>query len=384
MVALGVALAVTGAGGTAVAHYDPFGPPNAHAQGGSDRPGGRTRGARRVRRDAKAVRGNDLTPPKVELTRVGSARKVSSSSPPPQQPVDPSSVQTSAPASTPAGDSFLEPAPTSSPDPESTSPPALEPTPSPAPGSEAVQEGLLFNGTRIKDFWLLQAAPDAITEAPDPAGSEKTVLDFTVKNSDVYPITPSENPRAQALSPLIIEPGMEFWTSFKFFLPENFPETFGTPTVWNGKWVLLYGVYGRPFAGSSPFAISVRPFKGQGLGIGWQRNKTYGVDNPWVMPMKKNQWITVLTHERFGTDGWVEMWVNGQQITFFEPGGFDYYNPNHEAPTQRLEMKTMDSSNDESSNYVKISNYREVEMFESGSVYFDGLKVGETRASVGG
>ena len=249
---------------------------------------------------------------------------------------------------------------------------------------ETAQDTPLFSGIHTGDFSLLQQAPGAITEVADPLGGEKTVLKFNVNNNDVYPITPTENPRAQAMSPEFIEDGMEFWTSFKFLLPESFPDTFHSPTVWNGTWVSLYSVYGPPFAGSSPLSLSVRPFKGKGLGIGWQRNATYGTDNAWVMPLKKNQWVSVLTHERFGTDGWVEMWVDGQQVTFFEPGSFDYYNPNDEAPTQRLEMATMDSSNDESPNYVKISNYREAGMFESGAVYFDGLKVGETRASVGG
>ena len=154
--------------------------------------------------------------------------------------------------------------------------------------------------------------------------------------------------------------------------------------VWNGSWLKLYEIYGAPFDGTAPVGLSIRSFKGTGLGIGWQRNSTYGTDSPWVMPLVKNQWVTILTHERFATDGWVEMWVNGQRITFFDPSGFDYYNPNKEAPTQRLEMATMDSSNNESPNYAKISSYRDAGMFDSLSVYFSGLKIGTTRASVDG
>ncbi len=102
------------------------------------------------------------------------------------------------------------------------------------------------------------------------------------------------------------------------------------------------------------------------------------------MPLVKERWVTVLTHERFATDGWVEMWIDGKRVTFFDPSGFDYYNPNNVAPTQRLEMATMDSSNNERPNYAKISNYRDVGMFDSLTVYFSGLQIGTTRASVDG
>lgn len=359
LLALGFVLAATGGGDTAAARNDSIALTSAHA-----------------RREIKTKRNQAPAAARAQRVGIGAARKVASAWRPQQESSGshPFPASTSTPNSTP-----WNPA-SSSETKEST----LTPEPVSESDPETAPDTPIFNGRHPGDFWLLQGAPDSITDAPDPAGSEDTVLKFTVNNQDVYPITPTKNPRAQALSPRFIEEGMEVWTSFSFFLPESFPDSFHSPTVWNGTWVQLYEIYGPPFAGDGPVGISIRPFKGKGLGIGWQRNHTYGTDNPWVMPLKKSQWITVLTHERFATDGWVEMWVNGQQITFFEPEGFDYYNPNHEAPTQRLEMATMDSSNDEGSNYAKISNYREVGMFESGTVYFSGLEVGETRASVGG
>ena len=71
------------------------------------------------------------------------------------------------------------------------------PTPTPEPAPEPAEDIPLFSASRPKDFWLLQAAPGAITEAPDPAGSGETVLRFTVNNQDVYPATPTEDPRAK-------------------------------------------------------------------------------------------------------------------------------------------------------------------------------------------
>jgi hypothetical protein len=218
--------------------------------------------------------------------------------------------------------------------------------------------GLLFDGSHISDFALLQEAPGAIREVSDPAGSGETSFQATVNDRDVAPITPTENPRAQALSPPIIDNGDELWLATKFMLPPNLPTVDG--------WMSLVSIYGAPFNGSSPWQIEVCGSK-----IQWMRNGSYGYDVPWSMPLVKGQWVSVLLHERFAGDGWVEMWINGQQVDFF----------GREA---RLAMKTMDSSNNQGANSAKIMQYREAGMFESASVFFGPLKLGLTRESVGG
>jgi Polysaccharide lyase len=215
---------------------------------------------------------------------------------------------------------------------------------------------------------LLHEAPNAITEVPNPLGGGETVFKFTVGDDDVAPITPTENPRAEALSPALIEPGSEIWLKTKFMLPENFPSVPG--------WMSLVSIYGPPFNGPSPWRIGV----GEG-GIQWQRNGTYGYDIPWQIPLVREKWVTVLLHERFATDGWVEMWIDGQAIAFFSQGT---YNPSNHPPTGRLEMATADSSNNGGPDAAKIMQYREVGMFETATVYFGSLQVGKTRASVGG
>ncbi|HEX4731148.1 MAG TPA: hypothetical protein VH299_07750, partial [Solirubrobacterales bacterium] len=77
----------------------------------------------------------------------------------------------------------------------------------------------LFSGTRISSFAMNQSAPGAISEVANPTGGKATALQMTVANSDVYPITPTDNPRAQLLSPNLFNPGDEFWWHSKFFLP---------------------------------------------------------------------------------------------------------------------------------------------------------------------
>lgn len=216
---------------------------------------------------------------------------------------------------------------------------------------------LLFDGSHISDFDLVQAAPNAIQEVPDPTGSGETAMEMTVNDGDVAPITPTDNPRAQELSPPIIEAGDEFWLQTKFLIPQNFPSVHG--------WLSLVSVYGAPFEGSSPWQIEV-----SGNELMWMRNGTYNWDVPWRMPLVKGSWVSVLTHERFAHDGWVEMWIDGQQVEFF-------------GSESRLQMQTMDSSNDAGANAAKIMQYRERGMFNTGSIYFGPLKLGTTRSSVG-
>jgi Polysaccharide lyase len=267
-----------------------------------------------------------------------------------------------------------EPPPKSEPEP----PPKSEPEPPPKvdPGEPVEEptppatptEAPFFEGAEIDDFELIQAAPMAITEVLDPLGSGETVLKMTVDEEDVAPVTPTDNPRAQALSPDVIENGDEFWLKTKFLLPQNFPEVDG--------WMSLVSIYGPPFNSSSPWQIEVI-----GNHLEWTRNRTYGFDVPWEVPLRKGVWVTLLTHERFATDGWVEMWIDGQPVTFFPGGG---YNPSNHAATTKLEMQTMDSSNNGGGNSAKIMQYREAGMFDTGTVYFGALTLGETRESVEG
>ncbi len=242
--------------------------------------------------------------------------------------------------------------------------------PSPAKAAAPLPSGVLFRGAQPSDFWLAQSAPGAITTAPDPAGSGESVIKMTVGDGDVYPITPTENPRAELLSPNNIVSGQEFWWSAKFFLPAEFPSS--TPNFVT----LLQGPYGPPWRGTPPFHIEVN-----GSSIRWQRNATYNWDIPWEMPLVRGQWTSVMVHEMFGPQGWIELWINGQPITFFSHTS---YNPNHVAPTQHLGMQTMDSSNNGAPNSIYLQQYRKKGMFSSLTVFQGPLTIGTSRESVGG
>jgi hypothetical protein len=260
-----------------------------------------------------------------------------------------------------------EPEPAPEPSPEPLPPP---PTTSPPPVTSGGGSELIFSAFHLSEFWLLQSAPGAITEAPDPAGSSQTVFKLVVGDGDVYPITPTENPRAEMLSPSTIESGDEFWWSAKFFLPSDFPSSIP------GWMNVMQGPYGSPFDGPPPWHIELN-----GTHIQWMRNGTYNWDVPWQMPLVKSKWVNVMVHERFARDGWIEMWIDGQPITFFGSGTYD---PNGVAPTTRLAMETMDSSNDGATNSIYLQSYRKVGMFPSLTSYEGPMRIGTSRASVGG
>jgi outer membrane biosynthesis protein TonB len=249
--------------------------------------------------------------------------------------------------------------------PATEQPKTEKPTEPTQPGSPS---DLLFRGTKIRDFKLNQSAPGAVTEVPDPAGSGQQVLQMTVKNSDVAPVTPTSDPRAQLLSPSIITPGEEFWWSGKFYLPSSFP------TSVPGWLTVMEGPYGEPFDGTPPWHLEVN-----GSSLRWQRNGTYGYDVPWQIPVPRASWTSVLVHERFGSDGWVEMWVNGQQVTFFGSGSI---NTRKEAQTTKLSMATRDHSNDGGPNFTVIQSYRKAGMFDSVTLFQGPMAIGKTRASV--
>jgi hypothetical protein len=294
----------------------------------------------------------------------GSTTPPETTTPPPTGTTTPPSTGTTTPPPTgtitPPSTGTTTPPPTGT-----TTPPTETAPPSTNPASE-----LLFSGSRLRDFALLQEAPNAITEVADPLGSGESVLKMTVNDTDVAPITPTENPRAQALSPNIVNQGQEYWLSTKFLIPSDFPAS--VP-----GWMSLVSIYGAPFGGSSPWQVEI-----VGNNLQWMRNSSYGYDAPWQTPLVRGRWTTILLHERFASDGFVEMWVNGAPVTFFSSGSS--YNPSHRAATQHLEMKTVDSSNNGGANAAKIMQYRKVGIFQTATVYFGALKVGKSRASVGG
>jgi hypothetical protein len=236
-----------------------------------------------------------------------------------------------------------------------------------APGRQA-PEAPRFSGSTVGAFPMTYAAPGAIAEVPDPLGAGRNVLKMTVHDRDVYPITPTDNPRAGLVSPNLLQHGMEVWFATEFLVPNRYPR------VPAGGWVSLMSFYGPPFHNSSPWQLELA-----GRNLQWQRNSTYDFDIPFKQPLRRGQWVSVLMHERFDRHGFVELWIDGEPIEFFDG---DTYNPHRIAPTRRLKMATRDQSNNRGPNSARIAQYRRAGMFNVGTLYFGPLRVGPTRASV--
>jgi Polysaccharide lyase len=223
----------------------------------------------------------------------------------------------------------------------------------------------VFAGEEVEDYSYIEEAEEGrISEVLDPLGSGETVFSFKVLDGDVYPKTSTENPRAKLEAPVLLVEGSEIWLRWAFLLPEDFPD------VPEGGWVMLVDYWGAPFLDAAPWKIAIN-----GDTIRFQRNSTYDYDVAFSMPVTKGQWISGLTHLVFSEGGSLEMWIDGEQVIFFDPSQAFVYNPSKIAPTVKLEMATRDFSVSEGPVGPSISQYRKVGMFEEATVYFKPLEM---------
>lgn len=233
--------------------------------------------------------------------------------------------------------------------------PATEPEPTPAPKAD------IFAGAAVKDFsYIEQGHVGAISEVIDPQAG--AALKFDVLDSDVYPKTATENPRAKLSAPATLKiGGPEFWLRSRFMIPADFPSL--TP----GGWLTLVDVYGPPASGSAAVKVGLGNDAGTGDWIGWEQDEAHKWARAWSQPLKRGHWYDLLWHEKLATTGGlIEMWLDGEQVV--SKTGYATAGPSHSGGP----------------NSPAISQYRKHGMFTEGSVYYSGLWVGSTRASVGG
>jgi hypothetical protein len=244
-------------------------------------------------------------------------------------------------------------------------------------------EELLFEGAFLSDFETLQQCVEGrARQVENPLGNRKRVMVFEPRESDVASNEECEGaaaqPTAVSTSPAFIEPGAEFWLRARLLIP--------TDLEWlePGELVRLIDISDPDAAGLSPWRLEAGPL-GEGFpttSFVHRRNATFGFDIPWAQPLVANEWVEVLLHEKFAAEGFVEEWFNGEQERFFAPPTI--FDPNGEEETTRLEMATMDASNEGGLNAVTIGQVHPPGEFEATPIYFDYVKLGETRESVGG
>lgn len=190
------------------------------------------------------------------------------------------------------------------------------------------------------------------------------VLRFEAFNSDVFPMTPTYNPRAQLVTPLRVRRGQQFWESYQVYLPQNFPVA-RTYKSWIG---LGSPAYGAPWAGSPGvgLAITSGDFR-------FQRNqyasRPYQI--VWQMPVVLGRWVRFTWHILFSTHGFTQLYVNNTPVELADS--------NSQSTT--LPMSVLDPSDDIGPWYSQLSVYYEHNTFPKLTIYFKDFRIATTEAA---
>ena len=184
---------------------------------------------------------------------------------------------------------------------------------------------------------------------------------FNVYDTDVYPCTSTQNPRAQIGSSNFIKEGDEYWVAFSVYFPTNLPDV--TPY----DWVVIQSFYGSPGGGSGPTHFV----------LGWDGRLGKTVlsypETGLAIPLVRGQWLDLMAHVKFSKNpslGWVEVYYNGVQQKL--PA----------CNCMRMVKQTINSETT-SALHSKLAFYRKAGMWPGAvSVFFDRHRVGLTRASV--
>jgi hypothetical protein len=245
---------------------------------------------------------------------------------------------------------------------------------SPGDGPPSDQGTVLWNGDlaggSLDQYTVQACAPDRTQVVRDPLGRNRNALKFTVRDTDVKPCSPTENPRAQALSPPILRDGGEYWVGWALLVPNDFPRS----TVPGDNWINVGAVYGPPFDGSGPNALNINTTPGREK-FYFRRNATGGYQEHWQIPLVRGRWVDFAIRLKMSHDasvGFREQWVNtgsGWAQSLFEG-------------RRRLHMETLDESNDDGANFSKIGLYYRRGLFDGASLYFAAHKVGTSFSSI--
>jgi hypothetical protein len=209
-------------------------------------------------------------------------------------------------------------------------------------------------------------ASDRTAVVRDPRGVDRNAIRFTVRNSDVSPCTPSENPRAQALSPDILEPGRTYWIGWSVLVPRDFPST----SRKGDNWISLGSIYGPPADGPSGTGIKMDATPGKER-FYFRRDARYGFDEPWSMPLVRGRWVDFVVHVRLSrkaSEGFREQWVN-------DGSGWRQSRFHGE---RRLHTVTLGAANGGGPNVSKVSLYYRRGLMKVGTLYFADHRIGTT------
>jgi hypothetical protein len=242
-----------------------------------------------------------------------------------------------------------------------------------AAGTSTPAGQVLFNGSSKSAWHDESASANRIVAAPETTfaaaaaidGDSDPALQFTADNGDVYPLTPTGNPRAQLSTPTgIVRQGTPFWESYEFYLPLNFPvsETYG-------GWVALGSpFYGAPSAGTPPTEISLNNGEIRFMRDGHAPSP---YQTAWEEPIVLGQWIRITWHIMPSTNGWVQLYVNGVPVSLY----------NGSTSSTTLDMPLVDPTNDVGPWYSQMSVYYKLNEFSALTIDFRDFKIATTQTA---
>jgi hypothetical protein len=235
--------------------------------------------------------------------------------------------------------------------------------PAAAAAHDAPRSGLLFNGTNKRAWAFDQSATSTrIRKVQNPTGPG-AALRFQTYNGDVFPLTPTANPRAQLVTPLQVRPGNEFWESYEVYVPPNFPLT-ASHHGWIG---LGSPAFGAPFAGSPSVGLEI--VNGD---FRFQRNGY--ATNPWQIawqtPLVLGHWIRFTWHVLLSQSGYVQLYMNNQQLELADGT----------TKSTTLYMPVIDQTNYLGPWYSQLSVYYKHNTFPHVTLYFRAFRIATTEA----
>jgi hypothetical protein len=179
-----------------------------------------------------------------------------------------------------------------------------------------------FETGDLSQWSLNQSCPDGVTVVNNPVREGNYAAKFTVDDTSTKancPAVPTEDPRAQVISPRLFGEGDDCYIAFSTYFPSEFP------TISKG-WMQVAEIYGPPFGGSPSIGIGVegdRLVLHRGPTNNWEAVWKEGSDIP-----KGTGWEDIVLHVKFSTDptvGFVEVWHNGVKQTLGNGSQRMYY-----------------------------------------------------------
>lgn len=243
----------------------------------------------------------------------------------------------------------------------------------------------LFKGTTIGKFAGPQTLFVAghVTEAADPAGGHGSVIRCELHKEDTTLAPPSEDARIQLSSGAAIPKEKEVWLLQRFMVPSL--ANGGPPAVTNagGGFLQIMQLFAPPFETGTPLGIKLEDWNNEGTNwLQFRRNGNYAFDSPWRRKVVTDHWYELQVKAKVATAGWVEMWLDGEQLTFWKEG--ETSTPAN-TDTTKLEYETLQAGVNDGAqgwNQWMSTVYRKKGEWEPFSLYFDTNSIATTQGDL--